>query len=153
MADELKENLMKTSKNDFFTYLEEYVKYPVPELIKNILIFNGYDTAISLSKLDEDSLNEIETTMRNVFNASLIPETDSLQAYVGVFHKNFKQFVLFSGQKRFIKTLAEACYKFCNPETSPAAIAGNSPNRGTNSAIHFQHSVEIIPLLFKDHNL
>lgn len=62
---DLTQALKISSDVEFFTNLEKYVKFDIPVIIKNILMLNGYNTAIALSTFDENSTREIQDFMRN----------------------------------------------------------------------------------------
>lgn len=52
--------LKNTSGKEFFVLLEEYIKTKIPITLKNVLLLNGFDNVLVLSKFNDACLCEIE---------------------------------------------------------------------------------------------
>lgn len=58
----------------FWLGFEKYIKNKFPSYIKNILVNSGYDNELSISKLNNESINDIEifvTANRNLLKNSI----------------------------------------------------------------------------------
>lgn len=76
---------MKTLKGDeLFNHLEISVGFAIPSDIKKILQLTYYNTAITLSKFDNNSMNEIEQFMRDDFDSTMIDDEDQIENYLGL---------------------------------------------------------------------
>lgn len=88
-------------------------------MIRNLLILNGYNTAIALSTFDEDSFHESQEFMRSELVNEIIEIPDeSKSEYFGAFHKSPTKFTILGGQTRIIKILAKACKHLYEEKTN-----------------------------------
>lgn len=121
----LQTTLKETSDKQFFVALESYVKFKIPPIIPNVLIFNGYNTAIALSTFDNESFEEIEEFMRNDFIKEMLDPSEDIEDYLGSFSKIPSRFALLSGHKRIIKQLVKACQTIY--EATPEPVEDSTP--------------------------
>lgn len=107
--------LSKYSGLEFFCKLEERLNTPISNVMKNILIVNGMDSALILSDYSDQTAEEIETFMRNSFQNAMINDSEQLGDYLGVFEKCQKAFVLLPGQKILLNIISVECRKmYCS---------------------------------------
>ncbi len=131
----LQDQLKELSDTQFFIALENYVQFKIPIIIPNLLIFNGYNTAIALSTFDADSFVEIEQFMRNDFIKEMLdPLSDNPEDFFGNFVKFPSQFTLLSGHKRLIIQLTKVCQKLYHDAPLPDDITPTGYNEIRNGA-------------------
>uniref|UniRef100_A0A1Y1L797 Uncharacterized protein n=1 Tax=Photinus pyralis TaxID=7054 RepID=A0A1Y1L797_PHOPY len=85
--------------------IETSIKVQVPTYLKNLLAINGYDNVISLSTLDDNTFQELETFAKATL-PSLIDENEFFK-YYGIFAKNVTTFSIVGGHKVLLKKVAE----------------------------------------------
>lgn len=117
MSDNVHKVLKESCDQAFFKNLEKCLEFVIPKNISNILQFNYYNNAKSLSRLDQESLAEIEEVMRTDFKIEMIGEDECVKDYLGHFVKNQANFKFIGGQKKIIAEIVEYCGKIYNEPT------------------------------------
>lgn len=118
---DMETDISEVSGDSFFQFLESQLKTSIPSYVKNILKMNGFYNAFMLSKLVESKISQIEVFMRNDFEEFMIPETESMDDYLGVYKKSQNKFKFLCGHKTLLEIMADAC-RVHYPLTSTTAV-------------------------------
>lgn len=102
-----------------FEAFETEFQIKVPEFLKNLLIFTGYDNAFIIQDLDSNSLTAIENIAR-----SHIPNLfqGSLEQYLGHFHTKPNEFFIMPGHKKLLEKLSNYAKKQMAKKTTENMI-------------------------------
>lgn len=111
-------HLKMSSDIEFFNALEKSVEIRMPLQLKNILKLNCYDSAVALSRFDDNSVREVEQFMRNGLTATMLKKNESLSDYLGIFSHDQTKFKILSGLKSTIKVISEHCSALYPPQVS-----------------------------------
>ena len=109
MSDEDVSHLKSSEDDEFFEVLEKCVEFKIPVAIKNVLKFNYYSNAVTLSKFDQNSIKEMEEVMRHEFNMNMVPIGSDTKDYLCRYINNQEEFKFIGGQIRIINSLADYC--------------------------------------------
>lgn len=83
--------------------LENHIK--IPDYIKNLLVYTGFDHEFTLSKMEFEDISEIERIGREI-----IPLLENrLFKYLGFFQDSPENFCIFPGHKKIIQELMVFC--------------------------------------------
>ncbi|CAG9820720.1 unnamed protein product [Phaedon cochleariae] len=99
-----KEMADTSQTGNFFKGAEAALNLIIPEIVKNIMIINGYDNEGIIANIDESRLEEMETFARNELHEILKPE--DLPKYYGLHSEKPTLFKFISGHKQTILMLA-----------------------------------------------
>lgn len=96
---------LESIEESIWQKIEKSLYIKMPPYLKELLIINGYDNAITLSKLDNNLILEIESFAKNIL-PSLISDDDS-NKYYGIFSKDISKFTIVGGHRILLKKIAE----------------------------------------------
>lgn len=131
MSSEINESLKKATGREFFSLLEQHMNIKIPNWLINILILNGHDNVLILSKLDDTVINEIEIYMRDDFNMCLVEENKQIEDYLGIYKNSQSNFKFLSGHKLFLDELRRTCLCLCESvHSAKSSVVGT--NKGSN---------------------
>lgn len=103
--DALEDVPLESIEESIWQKIEKSLHIKMPPYLKELLIINGYDNAITLSKLDNNLILEIESFAKNIL-PSLISDDDSIK-YYGIFSKDISKFTIVGGHRILLKKIAE----------------------------------------------
>lgn len=112
-------SLLNCSGNSFFYRLEKLMNAKITETIKRILILNDWDSALVFRAFNKNSISDIESFMKHVFNDKMLNANETLVDYLGRFGKCQEKFVLSSGQKVTMQLIADTCRKIKIADVAP----------------------------------
>lgn len=125
MANTEEPEITKASGDEFFVCLEKQLKTSLPEYVKKILKMNGFYNAFMISKLVDAKISEIEEFMRNEFASFMIPTSEKIGDYLGVYATNQSKFKFLCGHKILLEVMRDACKVYYAP-VAQAKAASNS---------------------------
>lgn len=110
MSTENRKILLLNAEGEiFFTLLVQFFTLKIPIYMKKILILSGYDNIITLSKLNNEHICEIEEFMQNNFVANMMKENETIEQYLGIYKNSQKNFQFVSGHKVLLRTMSSYC--------------------------------------------
>ena len=134
MAENNLKTLKESAGEDFFNALEKCVNFTIPKDIRNILQFNYYSSAITISKIDETSIQEIEEVMRTEFTKDMLTDGENITDYLFRYAENQKNFKLIGGQRKLILAMAEQSLKlYASKSTSKQDFRNSVPQTENNN--------------------
>ena len=95
------------SSENFWLKIERDLQINVPIHIKHVFMFNGLDNPDSLCEFDDDSLTEIEGSVKSSEYKSQIPESESLNNYFADYIENTKSFKFSADERKIIDNIVE----------------------------------------------
>lgn len=98
-------------------YVETQLSTKVPDYIKKLLQFNGFDNVFAMSKFDDSHLSSIETFAREDL-PDLIPKEDYPLYFGMLFAKNVNKFKFLPGHKVLLKGIAQTLESNLNETTT-----------------------------------
>lgn len=116
MDEEIINVLLTNVDDQFFKCIEQCLGFVIPKAIKNILKFNYYNSAFTVSTIDENALSEIEEVMRSDFDIEMVSQME-LPEYLCRYVNNQAKFKLIGGQRKTILAMANFCSKLTNPKS------------------------------------
>lgn len=148
------EKSQKISKNDVdnhssssfnlnggLDYIEETLDLKLPNYIKNIFNFSGYDTVLSIIQISESDIKEIEKFARKDM-PDLIPNDSNKSEFFGVYKDNIQTFQFIPGHRKLLlmisqklrelqeQTVESQNKKACNKLSSSLAENGKKSKKG-----------------------
>lgn len=96
-------------EGSIFDHFENEFGIVIPEFLKNLLKFAGYENALILQDLDSNSLTIIENIAK-----SIVPKLfqSSLEEYLGPFHISPNDFFIMPGYKTLLEKLSNYAKKY-----------------------------------------
>lgn len=82
-----------------------------PDYLKQLLLFTGYDNVVSIGRINEGSINKMESFAREKLTLLLSPEEK--QDFFGIYMAKEQHFEILFGHKELLKLLVEKSKKFC----------------------------------------
>lgn len=111
---------------DFFNKLDSHFDTPIPTQIKNILLFNDYDSLAVLKDFDEDCFTDVQQYMRNVFDKTMLEDgKENVRDYLGRFEKCQTKFEFTSGQKQWLVIIVTKCNELSSRRPIPTVASSN----------------------------
>lgn len=113
---------------DFINHFEEKSCVSIPQYLKNLLEFSGFDNYISLKHFDEQNYREIENIAKNVI-PSICKTEDRLEKYLGPFKTDPTCFFIVPGHKNLIKELKSFAETYVPKRATAYSPAGCSSKK------------------------
>lgn len=105
--------------DEFFDKLAEDCKIKVPDILRNILLFNDIDCAQVLSRFDDENIQSLELFMRNEFSMSMVTgDNPQIRDYYGRYEFSPQKFCFSMGHKIILKVLVVHCAQKLNISSS-----------------------------------
>lgn len=115
-------SLLNCSGNNFFYRLQKLMNAEVAVTLKRILMLNHWDSALVFQTFNQNSITDIESFMRHVFNDKMLKTNETLADYLGRFEKCPEKFVLSSGQIVTMQLIADTCRKIKITDVAPVNL-------------------------------
>lgn len=95
--------------NPIFKRFETDKNIKIPDYIKNLLIYTGFDNELTLGKMEVEDIAEIERIGREIMP---LLEEERLFKYLGYFQDCPEKFCIFPGHKKILQELIAFCHTF-----------------------------------------
>lgn len=132
--------LLESSGNEFFSLLEKFAKFVLPDNLKSMLTLCCYDRVASLSQFDDGAAAEMEEFYRHTFNKDMIGANSSIENYLGIFSENQQNFMLLSGEKRLLKKVSEICSQLELDESKDCNVIQEASDRQQVSTLEAKNT-------------
>lgn len=93
--------------NKFWETIQRETGAQIPIYIRNILMFNVFNSALSIRLLDESDLNDIESLVQSGTMKSLLPEDFDFEKIYGPFHKSVDKFTFLRGHRKSLLAIKD----------------------------------------------
>lgn len=132
--------------NVFWATIENETGSQIPQYIRNVLKYNGFNSAMSLKLLEEKDLDEIETIVQSKVFLGLIPSDGNKKEILGPFHDVMDKFIFPRGYRKVLLAIStyireKGADRFCKAVKPPMFQESNQPLRrsmkGTDCSIFF----------------
>lgn len=84
-------------------------KIQIPIVLQKILKLNDLDNVGICSKINDETITEVEIFMKTIFDQDMISANETIDEYLGIFHKSQQKFQFTTGQKHLIKIIRDSC--------------------------------------------
>lgn len=91
----------------FWNTIERETGAQIPRYIRNILNFNGFNSALSMQLLDESDLNDIESLVQSGTMKSLLPKDFDFETIYGPFHQSIDKFTFLRGHRKCLLAIKD----------------------------------------------
>lgn len=81
-----------------------------PDYLKQLLVFTGYDNVVSICKINEESINKMETFARE--KLPLLLTSEQKQDFFGIYVTKEQHFEISFGHKELLNMLVQKSIKF-----------------------------------------
>ncbi|CAH0563130.1 unnamed protein product [Brassicogethes aeneus] len=98
--NEYKKYMTEPKSYPFFEQVKNNLGIIIPETLKNILMFTGYDNFYALKKLADSDIKAIEQQVR--FDLPAVIEENEFQNYYGIYYKNPSAFKISAGHRKIL---------------------------------------------------
>lgn len=103
------QKLLNSDGSEFFKLISDHINIQIPIVLQKILTINDLANAGICSTINDNTILEAELFIRNVFDKDMIPETEKMEDYLGLFHKSQQKFQFTTGQKHLINIIRDNC--------------------------------------------
>lgn len=93
----------------FFEKLDEYFETTINPTMRKVLLLCDYDSIAVLKDLNDDQINGIEMYIQNVFDESMLIETETMRDFLGRFVDCKHKFQFTLGQRQWLQIIANKC--------------------------------------------
>lgn len=91
----------------FWSIIQEEISFVIPQFMKNILTAYGYNSAVMMSRLDDNTLNQMETFVRTDLETVIDDPKMNKRDYYDCFYKNVDRFKFFDGQRDLLNQISQ----------------------------------------------
>lgn len=117
IPEEMSEAIRNSRGEALFTAIEQYFSFNfnnnstnlIPQKLKNIVILQGCDSAVILSKLNNGWMHDLEHFMQTTFEKHMIGCDNEVVDFLGIFKNGQAKFKFLVGEQVILRMISKIC--------------------------------------------